>query len=114
MKDVIRTLIQSSGLRCINWLARSGGYRIKTMAYGNGDRHQMDWFLVDENLPTVIFFHGGNWRSGCRQDYRFVADTLCQMNVNALIPDFPLYPEYRFKDILGSCWSGELLYETRQ
>ena len=101
MRDVIQTLIQSSGLRFINWLARSGGYRIKTMAYGNGDRHQMDWFLVDENLPTVIFFHGGNWRSGCRQDYRFVADTLCQMNVNALIPDFPLYPEYRFKDILA-------------
>ncbi len=57
--------------------------------------------MVDEKALTVVFIYGGNWRSGRRKDYRFVADTLCQMGVNVMIADFPQYPEHRFQSILA-------------
>lgn len=68
--------------------------------YGEGVRDKLDWYQVDDTAPTVIFFYGGNWRSGRKQDFRFVADTLCQMGVNVAVPDFPLYPDHRFEVIL--------------
>ena len=100
MSQDINSLIQLIGLRLLNLMARSGGYRIETHAYGPGTRQQFDWYVVDKSLTTVIFYYGGNWRSGRRQDYRFVADTLCQMGVNVMLPDFPLYPAHRFPEIL--------------
>lgn len=101
MIDWVNSFLQASGQRLINLLARSGGYHIETHAYGAGHRQSLDWYVVDTSLPTVIFFYGGNWRWGKRQDYRFVADTMSQMNVNVMIPDFPLYPEHRFAEILA-------------
>ena len=101
MADKLNSLLQLVSLRLLNLIARSGGYRIETHAYGSSTRERMDWYIVDEKLPTLIFYYGGNWRSGRRQDYRFVADTVCQMGVNVLLPDFPLYPSHRFSEILG-------------
>ena len=100
MSDNINSLLQRVGLQLLNLIARTGGYRIETYAYGSSERERMDWYVVDKKLPTVVFIYGGNWRSGRRQDYRFVADTVCQMGVNVLLPDFPLYPSHRFAEIL--------------
>ena len=100
MADPLYSLIQMAGLQLMNLMARSGGYRVETHDYGPRTREQLDWYVVDESLATVIFYYGGNWRSGKRQEYRFVADTLCQMGVNVMLPDFPLYPAYRFAEIL--------------
>jgi acetyl esterase/lipase len=99
-------LWQKFGLRALNWLADSGGYQVSSHAWGSGDREVLDWYQLDLQTPdapalTVIFLYGGNWRSGRRQDYRFVADTLCQMGVNVVVPDFPLYPDHKFETILS-------------
>ena len=48
----------------------------------------------------MLFFYGGNWQSGRRQDYRFVADTLMTLGCDAVVPDYRLYPHVRFTDIL--------------
>ena len=100
MAAPLYSLIQMAGLQLMHLMARSGGYRVETHDYGPRTREQLDWYVVDESLATVIFYYGGNWRSGKRQEYRFVADTLCQMGVNVMLPDFPLYPAYRFAEIL--------------
>ena len=100
-RNRLNELWQQVGLRLINLLANSGDYRLETYDYGTGDREKLDWYIHDETVPTVIFFYGGNWRSGRRQDYRFVADTLCRMGVNVMVPDFPLYPDHRFDSILA-------------
>ncbi len=100
LRNRLTDLWQRFGLRFINLISMTGGYKVETHAYGRGERERLDWYIRDKAVPTVIFIYGGNWRSGRRQDYRFVADTLCQMNVNVMIPDFPLYPDHRFESIL--------------
>ena len=90
------------GLRVINALARSVPATRERVAYGDSPRHHLDWYRhpAADKRPTVLFFYGGNWRSGRRQDYRFVADTLMTLGCDAVVPDYRLYPHVRFDDIL--------------
>ena len=101
MRKRLTDLWQQFGLKVLNLLALSGTYRMSTHAWGQDQRERLDWYRVAGSRLTVIFLYGGNWRSGRRQDYRFVADTLCGMGVNVVIPDFPLYPDHRFETILA-------------
>jgi acetyl esterase/lipase len=96
-------LWQSAGLLLMNSLAHSVPYKRDTVAYGDHDRNQLDWYRLSATSgarPTVLFFYGGNWRSGRREQYRFVADTLLQAGYDVIVPDYRLYPDVRFTEIL--------------
>ncbi len=101
-RNRVTDLWQTFGLRVINTLARTADYEVVEVTYGAGEREKFDWYRTADKSPTVIFYYGGNWRSGRKQDFRFVADTLCGMGVNVVVPDFPLYPSARFGAILAS------------
>ncbi|MGN2242495.1 alpha/beta hydrolase [Frateuria sp. GZRR33] len=45
--------------------------------------------------PVVVFFYGGNWKSGQRQWYRWVGETLARHGVVAVIPDYRKWPGAR-------------------
>ena len=101
-KERIARLYQFLGLGLINTLARSGRYQRRSdICYGDKSRNKLDYYLLkgDPNRPTVLFFYGGNWRSGAKEDYRFVADTLVNHGYNVVIPDYRLYPLVRFAQI---------------
>ena len=93
---------QRLGLFAINVMARSLPTVREQVAYGELPRHYLDWYRHPAGgvRPTVLFFYGGNWRSGRREDYRFVADTLMTLGCDVVIPDYRLYPHVRFSDIL--------------
>ena len=93
---------QIAGLAALNALARLGNYRHQEIHFGSSATEKIDWYQVDAKAPTIIFYYGGNWRSYRKEDYRFVADTLCGMGVNVAIPDFLKYPAHRFDSILTS------------
>tara|TARA_R110002072_G_scaffold3830_4_gene27272 strand:+ start:18527 stop:19408 length:882 start_codon:yes stop_codon:yes gene_type:complete len=102
LKEVITEIYQRSGLWFINQIADSVACELKPdLSYGVGDRQKLDHYLLPdhEQYPTVFFLYGGNWRSGRRQDYRFVADTLLSLGCNVIIPDYRLYPLVRFDEI---------------
>ncbi len=102
-REVLQENYQKIGLKLINTLAQAGHYEIRGGSYGENARHQYDSYLHrDHNAdrPSVIFLYGGNWQSGSRHDYRFVADTLCNLGFDAYIPDYRLYPEVKFEQIL--------------
>ena len=100
------SIYQTGGLALLNALARLGNYKYQEIDFGSAATEKIDWYQVDEKAPTVIFYYGGNWRSFRKEDYRFVADTLCGMGVNVAIPDFLKYPEHRFNGILKSVVSA--------
>lgn len=104
LKEVITEIYHRAGLWFINAIAKSGHYRVaRNLPYGESSRQQMDHYLLPdhESRPTVLFFYGGNWRSGRKEDYRFVADTLLAAGCNVIIPDYRLYPLVRFGEIRG-------------
>ena len=39
---------------------------------------------------------GGGWRSGRRQDYRFIGEALTSRGYVVVVPDYRVYPDVRF------------------
>lgn len=84
----------------INFLVPRAGYRKQTgIGYGSLERQKLDVYNSKgevQNLPVVVFFYGGSFQSGRRQDYRFVGEALTARGFIAVIPDYRVYPEGKF------------------
>ena len=50
--------------------------------------------------PIVVFLHGGSWRDGDREGYRFVGQRLAQAGALVLVPDYRKAPEHAFPDFM--------------
>ncbi len=76
------------------------------VAYGALPRQRLDIYRPvnrAKNLPIIVFFYGGAWDSGRRQDYTFVGQALAARGYLVVIPDYRLVPEVRFPDFLRDC-----------
>lgn len=51
---------------------------------------------ADGGAPVVVFFYGGNWERGARQQYRFVGRRLAQHGVLAIVADYRTWPHVGF------------------
>jgi acetyl esterase/lipase len=77
-----------------------GGYSFREAAYGAGPSEKMDIYVPLEDSSAkhevIVFFYGGRWQSGKKEDYRFVGAALARRGFVTVIPDFPKYPDVRF------------------
>jgi acetyl esterase/lipase len=68
------------------------------LAYGSGPRARLSVYgraPGDARRPVVIFWHGGRWSYGDKDQYRFVARTLVELGAVAVLPNYRLYPTVR-------------------
>lgn len=68
-------------------------------AYGPLTRQRLDVYRprrLEAPAPVVVFFYGGSWDSGRRQDYAFVGRALAAQGFVVAVPDYRLYPQVRF------------------
>ncbi|HEY3950942.1 alpha/beta hydrolase [Phenylobacterium sp.] len=75
------------------------------LAYGAGPRQSLDVYAPRRRpgqaaLPVAIFFYGGSWDTGRRQDYNWVGQALAARGFLTLVPDYGLYPQTRYPDFL--------------
>ena len=52
-------------------------------------------------LPLVVFFHGGGWDDGDKNQYRFVGAALAETGLVAVLPNYRLYPHARRADFMA-------------
>ncbi|MET3664874.1 acetyl esterase/lipase [Caulobacter sp. 1776] len=67
--------------------------------YAAGPRGGVDVYAPPKTAgpaPVAIFFYGGSWDSGRRQDYGWVGRALAAQGFLTLAPDYRLYPEVRY------------------
>ena len=101
---VLGGLAACSPLATIN--ALSPGSALRTSAavpYGSNPRHKLDIYTPEKgaaNSPVVVFFMGGNWVTGERNDFAFVGRALASRGYVVVIPDYRLYPEVKYPDFL--------------
>ena len=95
-----------SGSRLINALTPSDAYvETRDIAYGDGPRRMLDVYrpatlAPGAKVPVVVFFNGGSWRTGSKDDYRFVADALTSHGIVTVLADYRLYPEVGYSEFL--------------
>ena len=89
-----------SPLTLLNSLVSDDGYRVESsLAYGDGPRRTLDVSVPDRlntPAPIVVFFYGGSWQSGAKDDYRFAAEGLVARGYVVVVPDYRLWPEVAF------------------
>lgn len=50
--------------------------------------------------PVVVFFYGGSWQRGAREQYRFVGRRLSRNGVLAIVADYRTWPRAGFPDFV--------------
>jgi acetyl esterase/lipase len=81
------------------FVSRSDFRLLADRPYGAATRQKLDVYLPnagDGAKPVVVFFYGGNWQTGAKGDYLFVAQALAARGFIVVIPDYRLYPEVRW------------------
>jgi acetyl esterase/lipase len=80
-------------------LGRAGYRRESGLAYGSHPRERLDVYVptvpASGARPLVVFVHGGRWRSGSKDLYRFLAAGLAERGIVVVVPNYRLYPEVR-------------------
>ncbi|HSA80738.1 MAG TPA: alpha/beta hydrolase [Geminicoccaceae bacterium] len=88
------------GPKLLNALVPDGGYRVEgDLAYGALPRQRLDVYVPDGlagPAPVAVFFYGGRWESGNKEQFRFVGQALAARGFITVIPDYRRYPEVRF------------------
>jgi acetyl esterase/lipase len=101
---VLGCLSACSALDALN--ALSPGKALRTSAavpYGSNARHKLDIYTPAKaaaGAPVVVFFMGGNWVTGERDDFAFVGRALASRGYVVVIPDYRLYPEVKYPDFI--------------
>lgn len=84
----------------LNTTVSSNGFRrVNDIAYGADPRQRLDLYIPDSPDPerrVVVFFYGGSWNSGRKEDFLFVGQALAAAGVHVVIPDYRLSPNPRF------------------
>jgi acetyl esterase/lipase len=87
----------------MNVPAYVGSYeRHADIRYGDLPRQSLDVYVPAGawNRPTVVFWYGGMWTKGSKEQYRFVGAALANSGYVAILPDYRLYPSVRFPDFV--------------
>ncbi|MBD8532518.1 MULTISPECIES: alpha/beta hydrolase [unclassified Massilia] len=93
-----------SPLSLVNAVSPAGAVEATTaLRYGADPRNMLDVYRPAANAdkaPVIVFFYGGNWVSGQREDYAFVGRALAARGFVVVVPDYRLYPQVRYPDFL--------------
>jgi acetyl esterase/lipase len=81
--------------------ARSG----RNIAYGPHDHQRLDVYgphraKGETPAPVAVFFYGGSWDTGRRQDYNWVGQALASRGFVTIVADYGLYPAVRYPGFL--------------
>jgi len=73
----------------------------RDVAFGPDPRQKLDVYAPRRiqgagPAPVVVFFYGGSWDSGRRQDYNWAGKALASRGFVTVIADYRLYPQVRF------------------
>ncbi|MDR3398400.1 MAG: alpha/beta hydrolase [Pandoraea sp.] len=84
------------------WTPRSTYQATTGVRYGQSARQALDVYVPARRtegrtgMPVVVFFYGGSWQDGARDDYRFVGEALASRGFLVVLPDYRTYPEVVF------------------
>ena len=69
------------------------------LRYGDHERHVLDVHRprnAAQAAPLVVYFYGGGWTDGDKEEFEFVASSLTRAGMVVVIPDYQLYPDVIF------------------
>ncbi len=74
--------------------------------YGDLARQKLDFYVpaeVRDDAPVLVFFYGGSWQRGAKENLRETAESLAAAGMIVATPDYRLYPEAVFPQFVEDC-----------
>ena len=87
------------GLKLANLPAKFSHVSVqRNVPYGDDPLQTMDIYKAPEkeNAPVVVFFYGGRWTDGKKENYAFVGNHFAKQGYTVIIPDYRKYPSVKF------------------
>jgi arylformamidase len=86
------------------WTKDAAAYRERhaprSIPYGPGARHKIDFFPGDRGGPIVVFVHGGYWQALDSSFFSHLARGLNTHGISVAIPSYDLCPDVTVEDII--------------
>ena len=84
----------------VNVPASFGSYRRHAdISYGSNAAHTLDVYVPETAAtaprPLIVFWYGGRWTTGDKNDYRFVGAALAGLGYVVVLPNYRHYPEVK-------------------
>ena len=102
---VLLLTISGCSLKTLNTIVPDGDSAlISNTEYGSLSRQHLDIHLpkaLNANAPVIIFFYGGRWQSGSKEEYQFVGQALAKRGFITVIPNYRLFPEVEFPEFIN-------------
>ena len=97
----------------VNLPAAFGPYkRHVDIEYGVGKPQSLDVYVPQKPAagarPLFVFWHGGRWTFGDKQDYRFVGAALAEQGYVVVIPNYRHYPQVKMAGFMADAASAAL------
>lgn len=93
-----------SPLEMLNATVSDNGYSsVLNLPYGNKPRQNLNIHvpkILNKNRDVVVFFYGGRWQYGSKDEYGFVADALTSKGFITVIADYRLYPQVDWREFV--------------
>ena len=75
------------------------GKILQNISYGDDARQKLDVYIPktsEKLLPVIVFFHGGRWTFGSKEQYKFAAISLSKKGYIVVVPNTRQYPKIKF------------------
>ncbi len=104
-----------SALSILNGISPSGGVGVtKNVLYGDAPLQDLDIYYpkplaqamqaersIQTSYPMIVFVHGGSWKSGNKEDYAFVGQSLAQAGYITAVINYRKSPEHVYPDYVN-------------
>jgi acetyl esterase/lipase len=102
-----------AGFFAVNFPATFGAYERHTdLAYGDDPQQRLDVYVPTRGgraaRAIVVFWHGGRWTFGDKNDYRFVGAALTELGCVAVVANYRLYPQVKMPGFMDDAAGAAL------
>jgi len=70
------------------------------LAYGPAERHRLDIFPAPNARGTIVFFHGGYWRSLDKDFFSWLAAPFVAAGIGVALPRYRFVPSVSIEDVV--------------
>jgi acetyl esterase/lipase len=95
----VMSLSACGGTQLLNSVAVNPGKIERDIGYGNLPRQKLDVYspkVMAADTPTLVFYHGGSWQFGSKDDYRFLGTAFAAQGIQTVVVNYRLHPEVIF------------------
>ena len=100
-----RARVPENPVLIAGWARDAGAYRERqiprSMSYGSGARHRIDFFPGDHSGPIVVFIHGGYWQALDGSFFSHLAAGLNAHGIDVAVPSYDLCPAVTINEIIA-------------